>query len=91
MQHAVLQQAEASQRRALGQHRGNDPADGEVMELVPRGDEITPLAEQYDQNGDAQRHADHVAGYGSRAAPRFGCREIIGHRFKLTTAGGKTR
>ncbi len=61
------------------------------MELVPGGHEITPLAQQHDQNGDAHRHADYVADYGSRAAPRFGCREIIGHRFKLTTSGGKTR
>ena len=53
--------------------------------------QIAPLAEQHDQDGDPQRHADHVTDYGARAAPGLGCREIIGHRFKLTTVGGKTR
>jgi hypothetical protein len=75
----MLEVGERPQREGLGRHRGRQPADGHIAELVPCGCKLAPLAHEKQQDDGPDQDAEDVAENFPQAPPGRGLGEVVSH------------
>ena len=87
VERAVLDVARRPGPSGLGGGRDQDPGGVGPGDLMEGRDELAPLAEEQQQNHDAQADAERVADQSLDVASRRADGEIVRHRLKVSRYG----